>query len=166
MRKIMFLALLVISCTSGFTYRVSPLNSSIITIRRGHCYGTCPVYIAEIYKSGKIEFTGYQFTNFKGDTTLYINEDILKKIIDKFYECDFYNLNESYTQLEEIVFNTTTGKSDTIFKSVTDLPATKISINYKNKFHSVYNYFGGPNKLYDLESYIEKSTGLDKLIFK
>jgi hypothetical protein len=50
--------------------------------------------------------------------------------------------------------------------SVTDLPSTTTSIRINGKYKQVYNYYGSPKVLNELENKIDELAGLSRLINK
>jgi hypothetical protein len=122
------------------------LNTVNITMSRGQCFGTCPVYYLEIDGNGKITYKGFFYVNVTGERTTQISPQKVKELITAFDNADYFNLRDKY---DEIRF--------------TDLSTVKTSISINGIYKSVYDYYGTVevpelNKLRNLEKMIDNVT--------
>lgn len=122
------------------------LNTVNITMSRGQCFGTCPVYYLEIDGNGKITYKGFFYVNVTGERTTQISPQKVKELITAFDNADYFNLRDKY---DEIRF--------------TDLSTVETSISINGIYKSVYDYYGTfevpeLNKLRNLEKMIDNVT--------
>jgi hypothetical protein len=122
------------------------LNTVNITMSRGQCFGTCPVYYLEIDGNGKITYKGFFYVNVTGERTTQISPQKVKELITAFDNADYFNLRDKY---DEIRF--------------TDLSTVETSISINGIYKSVYDYYGTVevpelNKLRNLEKMIDNVT--------
>ena len=126
-------AMLLYSCSNQFP---TPTNYKdvIITLDRGPCFGTCPVYKLVIFGNGTVIYNGSDFTakgievvRVKGLQTTFITEDKVKQLVDKFQKINYFNLKDNYisqdyvdgkTVITSITIN---GRKKTIQRSDNDV---------------------------------------------
>jgi len=123
----------------------------IITIKRGGCFGACPVYSAVVYSDGTVEFEGRYFVEVIGKRSHKISDEQLKKLISAFKEADYFEFKKKY-------------EVDENGESITDQPTTTTSFNYNGKRKQVVDYYGSPKKLIDLQNKIDELAGLSQYI--
>ena len=137
---------LLISCTS--TKKVGDVNVPIIKLEKTSCFGNCPVYSLYIFENGSVIFDGVKNTDIIGSYKKQLSHSELKDIINSFNNANFFDFEDEYTS------------------SITDLPTTYISYNYKGKYKKIRDYTGAPKKLKELEkiiSNIVNEEGWDKV---
>ena len=118
-------------------------------------------YLATIYGNGNVT-SPYNDCN---DILLYppkrnlategnIHQEQILHILNKLTQANFLNLRDEYSALEEFEFedNLIVRKEH----SCTDLGDYTITLQVADKFKNVYNYFGAPSELSNVESYIEE----------
>lgn len=122
-------------------------DDNMISLERTVCYGACPAYSVTVFKSGTVMFEGKSFVENIGVYRYRISTTDAEKIFEKFYEINFFSLDDRY----EI--------------PVTDLP-TAIT-TFKNDAYSktISNYGNaGPDKLKELEMLIDNLANISKMI--
>jgi hypothetical protein len=122
------------------------LNTINITMSRGQCFGTCPVYYLEIDGNGKVTYRGFFYVNVTEERTAHISPQKVKELITAFDNADYFNLRDKY---DEIRF--------------TDLSTVETSISINGIYKSVYDYYGTVEvpelkKLRNLEKLIDNVT--------
>lgn len=100
-------------------------NTVNITMSRGMCFGTCPVYYLEIHGDGKVIYRGFKFVNITGERTSYIPSEEVKDLIKWFNDNNYFNFKD---------------RSDQI--SFTDASSIETSISIGGLYKSVYHYLG------------------------
>jgi hypothetical protein len=135
-------ALISIGCSSNIQ-----TEGVVISMERTACYGTCPVYTLTIKGDGTVIYEGKDFVKVTGKQDSKISDDKVKKLIQEFYDIDYFSLEDSYT------YRVNDDGSKTV---VQDLPTTKTSITIEGKTKSVDNYYGAPEKLKKLEDKIDE----------
>ena len=117
-------------------------KSPIITLERGACYGSYPIYSLTIYGDGKIVYKGDMFVKVVGKVVTKISKEKVKKLIEAFYKINYFSLKDKYNA-----------------HSITDCPSTETSITINGQTKTVYHYhgdFSAPEELTKLEDKIDK----------
>jgi len=122
------------------------LNTVNITMSRGQCFGTCPIYYLEIDGNRKVTYRGYYHVNVTGERTAHIPPQKVKELVSAFDNSDYFNLRDRY---DEIRF--------------TDQSSVETSIRINGIYKSVYDYYGTVKvpeleKLRNLEKMIDNVT--------
>jgi hypothetical protein len=71
-------------------------STSVITLERTACFGTCPVYKLTIFKDGKVLFEGKEYVRQKGKASGKISKKALKDLIAQFQSINYLDLRSSY----------------------------------------------------------------------
>jgi hypothetical protein len=122
----------------------SNLSDLVIRMERTRCFGTCPAYSLTIHGDGVVIYEGIDFVEVKGKQESKLSQEQVKALVDEFYKIDFFGLEDSYTA------------------SIIDLPSTTTSITIAGNTKSVYNYYGAPEKLIELENKIDEITNVQQ----
>jgi Domain of unknown function (DUF6438) len=123
----------------------------LITIERESCFGSCPVYSAQIYADGTVIYVGISDVKVKGERRHKISETKVKELIAAFERINYFLLKDKY-------------QSDENGMSMTDLPTTTTSISIEGKQKKVVNYYCAPKELDELENFIDKVASLYEYI--
>ena len=130
MRKIINILFICILSIQGFA---KTKEKPVITMVRGGCFGTCPVFELRFYKSGKIEFDGKLYVAKIGLARKKVSKATIKKLITAFNDAHFGDLNDEYTS------------------PATDGPTITVSFYDGKKVKKVKDYIEGPENLKRLE---------------
>jgi hypothetical protein len=122
------------------------MNDVVITLERYECYGECPVYSVSIRGDGTVIYRGKKFVRVKGERRYKIPKEKVAELVDDFYKIDYFSLEDEYTKI--------VGADGSVMVAV-DLPGATTSIAIGGKTKSVYNYFGGPAALKELERKVD-----------
>jgi hypothetical protein len=106
-------------------------------LEKSACYGQCPVYKAEIYKSGNISFQGISNTKVKGHYCANIDKKNLEKLIEAFIQYNYLSFEDTY------------------LSHAKDLPTTITGFNYQGRQKRVLDYDKAPAELKQLEKMLE-----------
>jgi acetamidase/formamidase len=133
-------------------------KNDVITMERGACFGTCPIYKVAITSDGAVTFEGFNFVKTKGTATAQIKPEDFKKLVDEFEKIKYFSLDDSYTP-----------GSPGCGVSATDLPSAGTSIQIKGRTKSVSHYYGCQpsdvlRALSVLERKIDETAGTEKWI--
>jgi len=109
------------------------IDDVIITLHRGMCFGTCPVYSLTILGNGTVFYYGNNFVDTLGMVKYQIETSDVQTLIDMSYELDYFSFKDSYQILVTDHSSTTT--------SFTVGNATKIIYNYANSAPAALNEF-------------------------
>lgn len=121
----------------------------VFSLKKGGCYGSCPVYTLRIYKNLYTEFIGKKHTNKIGAFGKMISRTEYDALVKKFEDSDFFSFQEVY-------------KSD-----IADLPLATISYQKGELKKTVVGKMERPEPVHKLqfalESIAEDKNGWEKL---
>ena len=126
-------------------------NPIVITIERTACFGSCPVYSAQIYADGTVNYEGKDFVKITGKKQHKISKEKLNDLIKEFEQAKYFTLKDKYA-------------SDENGMSLTDQPTTTTSFTLNGKQKTVVNYYYAPKELEKLENAIDLLAGLYEFI--
>lgn len=72
---------------------------TVYTIRKGACFGTCPVYTLEVKGNGHATLNADNFINKQGFFSKKLSKDEMKKLVRLFDKADLFNHKDSYNAL-------------------------------------------------------------------
>jgi hypothetical protein len=116
-----------------------------ITMFRGACFGTCPIYYLEINGDGKVIYRGYEYVNVTGERMSTIPVEKIKELVNQFNNSGYFNLKDRYDQVE-----------------ITDQATVVTSIRIDGTFKSVYDYLG-TIKLPELQNLRQLENMIDEV---
>ena len=121
-------------------------EKTVIKMERYECFGSCPVYSVEIHGDGTVIYKGKKFVWVKGTQVFKIPVASVVDLVSEFEKINYFSLAAEYVkQVNE----------DGSITTVSDLPGTDTWISLNGKTKSVYDYFGGPASLRELEDKID-----------
>ena len=109
-------------------------DSLFTSIKKGYCYGTCPVYEIHIYNSGHTVLTGTRNIDLLGEHTTQLSEDQMLAFIEKANAISYFDMDDEYDN-----------------KNVTDLPSTTTSIVIDGKRKQVRRRYKYPKEILAFE---------------
>jgi len=133
-------------------------STSVITLERTGCFGTCPVYKLTIFKDGNVLFEGKEYVRQEGKASGKISQKALKDLIAQFQSIDYVNLRSSYVSQ---------GKECPEWW--TDSPGAITSLTFEGKTKTINHYHGCRgvpvlDSLTELEDKIDKAVNSDQWI--
>ncbi len=131
---ILTLSLSIVACNS--TKKMSseymyPAESQI-SLRKGPCFGQCPVFEFSIDGTGTATYNGKKFTDNSGMHAKQFSTEETNSIFKLFESSDFFSFEDEY------------------IANVSDLPGAWISFKHKGQEKEIYAYFKVPQELVDL----------------
>ena len=149
----------VAACGSNFVRSDNPLAGptqdavppdTVISLERGPCFGTCPIYKLTIYSDGSVVFEGMRHVRTTGRASGRISREGLRRLISEFGGIDYFSLSDSYGEVAVV------GHSPEVRcpKFATDMPSVTTSIRINGRSKSVYHNHGcgGLDKLKGLRA--------------
>ncbi len=124
-------------------------DSLFASIRRGACFGQCPVYTMKIYNNGTVILEGKNFIDKIGTYTKHISKEQMYRFVQKAKEINYMQMDDNYDN-----------------KNITDLPETETSIVIDGKRKKVRKRFGYPKELVQYENLFDellKTEGWKKI---
>lgn len=119
-------------------------DSLFASIRRGACFGQCPVYTMKIYNGGTVVLEGKNFIDKIGTYTKHITKEQMYTFVQKAKEINYMQMDDNYDN-----------------KNITDLPATETSIVIDGKRKKVRKRFGFPKELVQFEKLFDELLKTD-----
>jgi len=132
-----------------FDFSTEP-SEVMITLERGGCYGTCPIYELKIHGDGSVIYKGEKHVNATGTRKTKISQAKVKNLVDEFYNVDYFSLKDSYEE-----------------PMATDRTTVVTSITVDDKTKTIRHYHGdmsAPEELGKLEDKIDQVVGTDRWI--
>lgn len=151
---VLFLILPLVACA------FSPDNANaqkkadskiLITIERGACYGTCPIYSAQISGDGTVIYNGVENVKVKGKKQFKIPKAKVQELVKAFEDINYFSLKDRYD-------------TDERGMRLADLPPATTSITINGKSKKIVHNYGAPKGLRELENKIDEVAGLKKLV--
>ena len=133
-------------------------QTGMITLERGPCFGTCPIYKVALASDGKVTFEGNNFVKTKGIATGQIKPEDFKRLVSELEKIKFSSLDDKYEP-----------GSPGCGPAVTDMPYVRTSIRLNGNAKTVSHYHGCGNSevlrgLSALENKIDEVAGTEKWI--
>ena len=135
--------------------RIENPEKTVIKMERYACFGSCPVYSVEIRGDGTVIYTGKKFVRVKGKQEFKIPVANVMWLVREIEKINYFFLAAEYVQQVN---------EDGTITTVSDLPGTDTWISLNGKTKSVFDYFGGPDSLRELERKIDAISESDKFV--
>ena len=91
----------------------------LVELRKGPCFGSCPVFEMIIYEGGLASYEGERFTNRLGMHTKQLDVETFKNVINAFEEADVWQYQNAYkAQIPDMATVTVVYHKDGNTKSV------------------------------------------------
>ena len=103
----------------------------VITLERGACFGSCPVYKLSIFADGSVEYEGKEFVRVKGKAKGQITTEALEELVREFEKIDYFKLDDNYQP-----------GNKNCPEGWTDYPSAITSLNGKEKQKTIRHYHG------------------------
>jgi len=149
---LIFLTLSTASC-SYMTPSID--NDILVKLERTACLGECPVYTVVVKKNGEVTYDGREYVFVIGSKTSIIPKDSVASIESELMRAKFLTMKSKLHPASWGCFISATDHSYIIIEGVV-----------KNKIKAVSTYTGCDaeqvHTVTELESYIEKVTGISK----
>lgn len=130
------------STTQSSSVRKSAVypDSLLIRYERTACFGTCPVYVINVYNSGYATYEGKYHTKYMGMHYTMANLELIKGVIARANEVTFANYRDLYND-----------------QAPSDLPWRILTIKTKQFTKTVEDRGGvAPEELKELQGYVER----------
>lgn len=131
-------AILVVAFSACAKKATKAPSISYIKMERTACFGRCPAYMVEIYKTGLIRYTGRQFTEYTGVYESNIGSKEATKLLKKFADNRVDTCREVYDN------------------NIPDLPGLYFGFKINGKDITVANASFGPKYFGPLSNEVDK----------
>lgn len=112
-------------------------DSLFLRIHRTPCFGQCPVYRVDVYRSGRAYLEGERFFVYEGTFKTRFTEAEMAQIVKLAEQYNYFSFDHVYDA------------------PVTDLPSTTTILRTEEKEHWVYNRMNSPDELRAFERELE-----------
>jgi len=146
MRTILFsfcLALGLSACKTTKDISTLTKEDIQISLKKGGCFGKCPIYVFNIYKGGYAEFIGKKHTSKKGLHSLELDKDTYKEIVKTFNDAEYHQFEDNY-------------ESD-----IADLPTIVMSYNDGSQLKTITGKRERPERVHKLQFMLEQVAEKD-----
>ncbi|MGX5172430.1 DUF6438 domain-containing protein [Aliikangiella sp. IMCC44653] len=112
------------------------LTSFELKIRRGGCFGPCPIYDVLLKGDGSVQFKGQKFVAIVGERSKHLDSNKVNSIISKLYESKFFYFPLEYRDYRVEVVNQ---RATVLIHDITDIPTPYIEVivgDFKKSFIS------------------------------
>ena len=149
LKLLSLICLLLVSATCGsVSFRNDNLGANpnpepipsdtLITLKRGACYGPCPIYKLMISADGTVVYEGQRYVKTAGVAKSRIDQEKLRRLISEFENMDYFSMDDSYGAITLI----TDSSQKRCPEFSTDKASATTSIRMNGKSKSVYHYYG------------------------
>jgi hypothetical protein len=117
-------------------------RTKVISLQKTACYGTCPIFVMDIYSNCKVILEAEKFVNVgEGTFKSKLTRGQMDTLKQKFEKSEFFEFEESYSS------------------NVTDLPTTFLYYNNGSQDMKIEMYGDRPAKLEGLDAYLMELMG-------
>lgn len=123
-----------------------------VTLTRGVCFGFCPDYTVTVTNAGDVTYVGRRFVNVVGEQHATIPAADARRLIARFDEIGFNDLQDSYR-----------GR-------VTDLPTFTLTLERNGRRKTVLDYAGTsagmPQSVRDLQQEVDRVANTGRWVLR
>ena len=105
------------------------VESTMIKMTKGPCFGRCPVYSLTIDGTGNANLTAQKFMDIEGFFARTLEKEEVTDLVNAFLDANFWGFEDEYTG------------------NITDLPTTVITFSHDGKTKEVTAYYNIPDEL-------------------
>ena len=135
---------------------VARADTTVVSLERGPCFGTCPVYRVTISGTGAVRFTGTRHTAQSGEATDTIPLARLDSLLGELKGAGYLDFADAYEP-----------GTDTCGPTATDLPSATSAAVLDGTRKEIRHYYGcseAPQELVRLERRIDEVAGTARWI--
>ena len=124
---------------------------TVVTLERGPCFGTCPVYRVSLAGDGAIGFAGTRFVSRVGTDSSRVQPEVVERLVQSLDAAGFFALADAYVP---------DGRGCGMYH--TDAPTVSISVRAPGRSKTVrhdHGCVGAPAELTRLEHLIDSVAG-------
>ena len=137
-----FLLMLAITLVVTADEPAAAENGQImISLDRGMCFGTCPVYTVTLYENGTVHWNGEMYVDVVGEASAEIDPEEVRNLSAYIEGRGFFTFNDTYVSYD-----------------ITDLPWATLTVSNGTSFKQVEHYHGdhsAPVVLHNLEDAVD-----------
>ena len=144
--SILLLSLSLLSC-GLFKKKASTdelTAESVIKMKTGPCFGTCPVYTFTLNGLGEATYEGQRFVKKEGTWKKEFTTEETKALFVEFQKLDFFGYDDEYTA------------------NVTDLPTTWLTYTHDGRTKTIRCYYDVPKELQELIAKVDEASNTER----
>jgi hypothetical protein len=129
-------------------------GTTLVTMERGPCYGTCPVYRVSLGGDGVVTFVGTRFVSRVGADTSRVAPDQVGRLVDSLEASGYFALADQYVP-----------DSAACGRYATDAPTVTTSVQSNGQSKTVrhdHGCVGAPPALAAMERLIDSVAGTSR----
>jgi len=126
-------------------------TTTMVTLERGSCFGTCPVYRVSLDGEGRVDFVGTRFVSREGADTSRVAPDQVGRLVDSLDGAGYFALADQYVP-----------DSPACGRYATDAPTVTTSVRWNGRSKTVrhdHGCAGAPAALAGMERLIDSVAG-------
>jgi hypothetical protein len=125
--------LILFSTFTNFLPLQRDSNTTVITLERTTCYGTCPEYSLTILGNGTVIYEGRNYVAVVGEHVYQIPSDNVKRLVDAFQNARFFSMQDGYDLCVDCATHTASmtidGRTKTVVYSLYSAPASLLHLD-------------------------------------
>jgi hypothetical protein len=129
----------------------TPAAGTVVTLERGPCFGTCPVYRVSLAGDGRVEFVGTRFVSREGTVTSRVAPERVDRLVRSLGASGYFALADDYVS-----------DAPACGRYATDAPTVVISVRTAARDKTVrhdHGCVGAPAELTRMEQLIDSVAG-------
>jgi hypothetical protein len=139
------LTLVMLVCCSSAPAQGNAPSRVRITLTRGGCLGSCPVYMVVVRGDGSVRYEGKSFVHIRGVRTKRISRDTVRRLVKEFTNSNFFGLGVDYP----------------IF---VDAPMVTVSFCLNGRCKEVKEGCACPAEVVNLEQAVDRTAGTKRWV--
>ena len=131
-----------------------PPDTDTVSLERGPCFGTCPVYRVSLDRAGNVRFEGHRFVADSGISTAIVPREQAESLFVELETADYFDFADSYRSGDPVCT-----------RYATDLPTVITEVHLRGRTKRVEHDRGcadAPAALSALETRIDEVTGVGR----
>lgn len=155
MKAVIFLLILLWAGAGCATSRhdIHP-DIPFVSLERTGCLGDCPRYVLTLYADGLVKFEGRGSVKKQGVFTKRVSRAAVAQVFSNAESVGFWSMQENYAESKIV----TKGDDTVVELPPTDLPACFITVRTATRMKRVYDYWGAPASLRELERLVDATA--------
>ncbi len=113
-------------------------EEEVISMKKGGCYGTCPIYDVIVYSDRSVKYRGKKFVDKNGIYAKVLSKENYKNLVSSFDEANFHEFQDFYES------------------NIADLPEITLSYTKKKVKKTIKGKRERPEALHKLEFLLEQ----------
>ena len=119
-----------------------------LTLERGPCFGTCPMYAVNVGRDGRVDWIGKMFVEAEGERSWLVSDEVVEKLRQSLVRAKFADLEDQYDKY-----------------GMTDQSSATITVQFLDgRVKRVYHYHGHWTRSPEERAVVDRLTWLQNRI--